>query len=128
MVTNALNDTLIQGGKALIGQLDSSTSKVDAAFWFLLPEQGFWKLMISLGDVEKDGPRASYAKIQKALSKVKDAEGLSLDDIALLKPDAPILKLMRIALRTGPSISGIRFTNNVINGHLIPDAYVYRIQ
>ena len=41
-------------------------------------------------------------------------------------PDAPVVALLRTAIRTGPGISGIRFKNNVIDGTLIEDAYIYR--
>jgi hypothetical protein len=128
MVANALTEEMIDGGKSLVNQLDQNQGKVNGAFWLLLPEQGFWKLMISLDDVERAGPKAAYVKIQRALSKIKKPQELSLDDVALLKPDAPILKLMKAALQTGPGISGIRFTNNMINGQLISDAYIYRLQ
>jgi len=128
MVASTLTDGLIEGGKSLVSKLDGGNTVVNAAFWFLFPDQNFWKLMISFEDMDKEGPRASYSKIQKALSKMTEQHGLSLDDIALLKSDAPLLKLMKVALRTGPGLSGIRFTNNVINGQLIPDAYVYRLQ
>lgn len=128
MVASTLTNELIEGGRSLVNQLDDNNAKVNGAFWFLLPEQSFWKLMISLDDVESIGPRAAYTRIQKALSKIAQPQGLTLDDVALLKPTAPILKLMKVALKTGPSTSGIRFTNNVINGQLIPDAYIYRLQ
>ena len=52
---------------------------------------------------------------------------ISLDDIAVSKPKNPLLKLLKIAIKTGPAISGIRFTNNVINGQLIKDAHIYRL-
>ena len=129
MVANALTDGLIEGGKSLVAQLDAGRAQVTAAFWLLWqePEQGVWKLMIALDDVAIEGPRAAYEKIQKALAKVAYPQALSLDDVALLKLDAPILKLLRIAIRTGPGMSSIRFSQNVINGQLIPDAYIYRL-
>lgn len=128
MVASTLTDGLIAGGKSLVSALDGSSESVNAAFWFLFPEQHFWKLMISFADMDKEGPKAAYLKIQKALSKMTERDGLSLDDVALLRSDAPLLKLMKVAMRTGPGLSGIRFTNNVVNGQLIPDAYIYRLQ
>ena len=52
---------------------------------------------------------------------------LSLDDLALAKPDAPLVTLLRNAVRTGSGIHGIRFSNNVMNGTVIEDAYIYRL-
>lgn len=127
MVTNALTEKLIEGGKTLIEELDASGIKVDGALWFYFPDEAFWKLMLSFPDIEKTGPKSSYAKVQKALSKIKGKGSISLDDVALVKPGAPLMHLLKIAIRTGPGIAGIRFSNNVINGQLIPDAYIYRL-
>jgi len=49
-----------------------------------------------------------------------------LDDLVLEKPDARIVELIRKAVRTGPAVSGIRFKNNVVDGTLIDDVYIYR--
>ena len=68
----------------------------------------------------------AYTKVQGALRKIS-TEHFGLDDVAVAKPNAPILRLLRLAVRTGPGITGIRFTKNVINGHLIEDAYIYRL-
>lgn len=127
MVATTLTDQLIKGGKGLIEELDASGNKVDGALWFYFPEEGFWKLMLSFPNIEKEGPISSYSKVQKALSKVKEKNGLSLDDVALAKPNAPLIHLLKLAIRTGPGISGMRFSNNVINGQLIADAYIYRL-
>lgn len=127
MVATTLTDSLIKGGEALLKALETVGVNVDAAFWFLFPEQGFWKLMLSLPGVEKEGPRAAYARIQRALATLQGEAQLSLDDIAIAKPGAPIVHLLRSAVRTGHGIGGIRFSNNVINGVLISDAYIYRL-
>jgi hypothetical protein len=127
MVTNTLTDKLINGGKDLIEELDASGIKVDGALWLYFPEEGFWKLILSFPDIEKIGPKSSYTKVQKALPKLKEKDSLSLDDVAISKTNAPLMQLLKIAIRTGPGISGIRFSNNVINGQLIADAYIYRL-
>ena len=127
MVANSLTEQLINGGKSLIEELDASGIQVDGALWFYFSEEGFWKLLLSFPDIEKLGPKSSYAKIQKAISKLKNDDRISLDDVALVKPNAPIVHLLKLAVRTGPGISGIRFSNNVINGQLIEDAYIYRL-
>lgn len=127
MVASTLTDKLIKGGETLLKELDAVSVTVDAAFWFYYPEQGFWKLMLSLPGLEKEGPRAGYAKIQKALAKLEEEPTLSLDDIAIAKQGAPIVHLLKSAIRTGPGIGGIRFSSNVIDGQLIPDAYIYRL-
>lgn len=127
MVATTLTDQLIDGGKDLIEELDASGIKVNGALWFYFPEEGFWKLMLSFPNIKEEGPKSSYAKIQKALLKLKKKDGLALDDVTLAKPNAPLIDLLKMAIHTGPGISGIRFSNNVINGQLISDAYIYRL-
>ena len=64
-----------------------------------------------------------YKRIQNAISALGDElHGLALDAATLAKPDAPNVSLLRVAVETGPGISGIRFTNNVIDGAVIDDA------
>ena len=127
MVASSLTQELITGGENLLKELDAANVSVDAGFWFFYPEHGIWKLMLWIPKVERDGPKAVYGTVQKALSKVQGGGSPTLDDVALLKPNAPLVPLLRSAIRTGPGISGIRFSNNVINGQLIPDAYIYRL-
>ena len=50
-----------------------------------------------------------------------------LDEIGLLDQNAELVKLLRIAIHTGPGIGRIRFSKNVINGHFIEDALIYRV-
>jgi len=45
----------------------------------------------------------------------------------VIEEKAPLYVLLRSAISTGPGLSGIRFSRNVINGQLIEDAYLYRI-
>jgi len=118
---------MIQSGRTLVQQLDDSGISVNAALWLLFPEVQAWKLMLSTPTLVADGPKAAYDAVQKALSKISHPQ-LQLDDVVIAKPDAPLLKLMRLAIRTGSGIDSIRFTQNVINGQLIPDALIYRLQ
>jgi len=127
MVASALTQEMIQSGRTLVQQLDDSGISVNAALWLLFPEVQAWKLMLSTPTLVADGPKAAYDAVQKALSKISHPQ-LQLDDVVIAKPDAPLLKLMRLAIRTGSGIDSIRFTQNVINGQLIPDALIYRLQ
>jgi len=127
MVITKLDDKLIHGGEILVKQLDDAKIAVDAALWFFFSDIQAWKLLLSLPDLINQGPKAAYQAVQQALLKVNGKLQISLDDIAVTQPDASILKLLRIAINTGIDISGIRFSNNVINGQLVEDAYIYRL-
>ncbi len=128
MVETILSKEMMELGAVFVRKLDEHGLRPDAALWLYFPEEEQWKLIISNSDVAKVGPKEIYRKIQEILAKYADEiSELSLDDVALSKPDAPIISLLRIAIKTGPGISGIRFKNNVINGTLIEDAYIYRM-
>lgn len=127
MVKAALVEKDIQEGKRLIEELDKTNFKVRAALWFYLTDSDEWRLFIASPFVEKEGPIKSYDFIQTLLVKLSPPSEISLKDISVLSPSSDLIKLMRLAIHTGPGISGIRFTRNVINNTLIEDAYIYRI-
>ena len=128
MVDEILTKEMIKNGAALIGKLDERSLQPDAALWFYFPDIQQWKLLIADVKVGQTGPKELYRKIQQILAEFSDEiEDIKLDDIALVKPDAPIITLLRVAIRTGPGISGVRFQKNVINGVLIEDSYIYRL-
>lgn len=130
MVNMTLDERLITDGEKLLQQLDSSQTKVDAALWFYFSDIASWKLLLSLPDLIGKGPKAAYQKVQAAFSELA-RKGIdisfALNDVAIAQPSSPLLRLLRVAIRTGSEISGIRFANNVINGQLIEDAYIYRL-
>lgn len=128
MVETNLNKEQIDAGAALVQKLDECGIAPDVALWLYSSEEQAWKLVLVEVKLSKVGPRAAYAQIQAILAKnASDLSGLALEDLVLEKPDARIIELIRKAVRTGRRISGIRFRNNVINGTLIEDAYIYRV-
>ena len=128
MVAMTLTKEMIEEGAALVRKLDESGVQPDAAFWFYFPDVQQWKLVLAEIKLGEKGPRQIYKKIQQVISADQmDMPDLALDDITLAKPDAPIVGLLRHVIHTGPGIGGIRFTNNVVNGTVIDDAYIYRL-
>lgn len=129
MVTTTLTKEMIEAGASLLKKLDDKGVQPDAAFWFYFPDIQQWKLVLAEVKLGSTGPREIYSRIQEVLSQfTQELKDLSLDSITLAKPDAPIVSLLRVAIKTGPAITGIRFTNNVISGVVIEDAYIYRLQ
>jgi hypothetical protein len=127
MVETNLTKELIDGGARLVKKLDERGLAPDAAFWLYSPEEQTWKLLLAEVKLAKKGPKAAYSEIQKILAKyAKELENIKLDDLVFEKPDARIVELIRKAMRTRSAVSGIRFKNNVVDGTLIDDAYVYR--
>lgn len=128
MDKTVLVDTDIKDGERLIKALDESQFEVRAAMWFYMIDSDEWLLLIASPYVEENGPKKSYNFIQKELAKLTPPSEISLKNISVLSPNHDLISLLRIAIRTGPGISGIRFTRNVVNNRLIEDAYIYRMQ
>jgi hypothetical protein len=127
MDTTILVEKGIREGKGLIEALDKEGFQVEAAIWFYFTDSGEWRLLIASPFVEKDGPKKAYSFIGSVLAKLAPPYEISLKDISVVSPKHHLITLLRKAIRTGPGLSGIRFTRNVINNTLIEDAYIYRI-
>ena len=122
----SLSQQMIDAGKLLVEELDKRNEEVDSAFWFLFSDTRNWKLVLSLPAATRRGPRVAYKTVQKAMLKINVSE-FGLDSVAIARLDTHLIKLMRTAVRTGKTLGGIRFTNNVIDGISIEDAYIYRL-
>ena len=128
MVEKQLTNEMIQEGKVLLQALDETELAPDVAIWFYFSDIHDWKLILTARKLKSSGPRDVYRLIQKTLRALKEkVTHISLDDVALAKPDAPMIRLLSLAIGTGAGISGIRFTQNTINGVTIEDAYIYRL-
>ena len=123
MDTTALVDIDIALGKRVTEELDASGIPVKASLWFYTPEASEWRLIVATPLVDQEGPHKTYALIQKALRTID----FPLRKISAVSPGDPLIKLLRVALRTGPGIAGVRFTHNTINNVFIEDAYIYRL-
>jgi hypothetical protein len=128
MVEADLNQQLIDAGAKLVQSLDKKGLSPEAAFWLYSSDSQTWRLFLVETRLGKAGPKGVYRQIQKVIKELpEESRVLSLSDIGLLQSDAPFVKRLRTAIKTGRNISGIRFTNDVVNGNLIEDAYIYRI-
>jgi hypothetical protein len=129
LVTDFLSDQMIYSGRKLIERLDDLNAQIKSAFWLYSPEFRTWSLILSADSVASDGPRKLYEKILISNNLAEKTEKtISLNDIGLMSSDQKIVQLLAMVIRTGPEISGIRFTRNNINGIYIDDAYIYRSQ
>ena len=127
MDTTILVEKDIESGKILLEYLDKKNLDIKAALWLYNSEMGRWYFLISTELVDQEGARKLYFQIANHIKKIRDSINFDVDDIRLAPYSSPLINLLKIAIRTGPGISGIRFQQNVINGHLIEDAYIYRL-
>jgi hypothetical protein len=128
MVKPDLTTQMLAAGRQLLELLDRQKFRAPACFWFYFPESDRWRFVIASPEVRVRGPHAAYRKVQALARKIPDAaEVFAPGDVTLVKDNDPLVALLRKAISTGPGISGVRFTNNSINGTLIDDAYIYRL-
>lgn len=128
VVKESLSDPMVRDGAALVEALDAVGWRPTAAFWFYVPEANAWRLLLASPDVSTKGPREAYTTIQSALGELDlSTRELALEDIGVMPADHPLVGLLRSFITTGPGISNIRLSKNVINGHFVDDALIYRI-
>jgi hypothetical protein len=120
-----LVETDIESGRRFAEALVASHVHVQGAMWFYDPKALEWWFLVITPQVDTIGPRAVYSQIQKVLSKLDPPAGVPFRTISALSPQAPLVKLLRMAIRTSGKVSGIRFTRNAINNVFIEDAYIY---
>jgi len=128
VVKQSLTDEMISAGAELTRRLDDARFIVPASLWFYAPETNGWRFVIGSPEVRTRGPRWAYRQIQTVVSKIPEPKNrIPLKDITVIDSNDPLIKLLKAAIKTGDGISGIRFTQNVINGTPIEDAYIYRM-
>ena len=128
VVKEQLTDSMIQAGVELTRKLDDIGSPISVALWLFDAEVNEWRLLFASPEVSTQGPRHVYKQIGLALQQLGEkAAAAPLSVIGLLDEHAELVKLLRIAIHTGPGIGNTRFSKNVINGHFIEDALIYRV-
>jgi hypothetical protein len=127
VVKEHLTGVMIDAGAELTLTLDRVGLPITTALWLFVPDLNEWRLLFASPEVATKGPRDVYEKIQGALGLLGDkAAAVPLSMIGLLDANADLVRLLKGAIRTGPGINRIRFSKNVINGHFIDDALIYR--
>jgi len=113
----------IEMGKELVRTLDKNGLEITSAFWLYLQDMDDWRLMLATILADTEGPIKVYTRILRILQD----RNLPFDSISVISPNDSINKLLTSFTRTGYNLCDIRFTKNTINGVLIDDAYIYRL-
>jgi len=128
VVKESLSNEMISAGSELTRRLDESRFLVSASFWLYDTDSNAWRFIIGSPEVRTRGLKAAYKQVQSVVAGIpEDQPKISLKDISLVDSNDSFVSLMRVAIKTGDGVSGIRFTRNMINGVLIEDAYIYRL-
>lgn len=127
MVKEQLTEAMIEAGAALTAKLDEIGLPLTAAFWFWDPDVNEWRLQFASPEVSTNGPRTVYKKIFDAVDALgSKSEAVPFSMIGLLDSDADLVRSLKLAVHTGPGVGRVRFSKNVVNGHFIDDALIYR--
>ena len=122
----------IEDGRRLLKALDEAKSgavpfRIRAAFWLYTTEWLEWRLVIATSLVDERGPRSAYTDVQAILRSIQPPIGLSLQNLAVVSPSDPLVKMFKGAMRVAANSGGVRFTRNMVGGSFIEDAYIYRL-
>lgn len=125
LVKEVLTEEMKRAGAELTRKLDEANWPVVASFWYFVPGENQWKLMLASPKVETDGPKLSYEAISKALSTLGEYFG-GFGQISVVAPKHDVVQTLASAIDTGSAIKGIRVSQQMVKGHFVADAYVYR--
>jgi hypothetical protein len=127
VVKEQLTADMIDAGAELTARLDESGLPITTALWLFDPDLNEWRLLFASPDVATKGPLDVYTRIQKVVGQLGDkASAAPFSSIALMDADADLVRWLKKAIGTGPGVNRIRFSKNVIDGHFIDDALIYR--
>lgn len=122
-----LTPEMIEAGARLIEKLDESGVSVPLAMWFFDAEINEWRLLFSSPELSPTGSLPVYEKIQeirKALGARREDVPFSM--IMVLPPYREPIRWFKDGPRIGPDLSWVRMKKEVVDGHYIDDALIYR--
>ncbi len=120
-----LSDQQIADGKRFIQGLDEAGVVSSAALWFWSVPNNIWHYVLASPLVEPN--QEMPVKIAAVLALMPADFTITRDTLRLYAPTAELIRNLQGLMQTGPGVSAIRMTGNVINGVRIEDAYVYRL-
>jgi hypothetical protein len=84
----------IDDASQVIAALEEHGATVSDASWYFVSSIGAWRLVIATDMYEREGPRATYRLIQRALDQAP-ANRLTLSDVSIVPPDDALVKALR---------------------------------
>ncbi|MDQ2898495.1 MAG: hypothetical protein M3Y07_01690 [Acidobacteriota bacterium] len=129
VVKEYLTDEMIEAGARLTEKLDELGLPLQVAMWFFIyaGDQRVASLVRFANNVGERPARPIYWQIEEARKALGDqAKRIPLPVIGLINANDEIAQRLRAGLPTGPGVSRVRFSKNVIGGRFIDDALIYR--
>jgi hypothetical protein len=120
-----LSEKSIADGRSFLQALDGAGVVSSAALWLWRPSENAWRYVLSSPLVHKGSDMP--VKIAAVLATMPAEFAVNRDNILLYESQDPAIQTLHKAIQTGPGITAMRMSGNVINGVRIDDAYVYRL-
>ncbi len=97
MDTAVLVKTEREAAWQLLEALKQENFPMTAAYWQYLPDYERWRLYIATPLVETSGSIAAYSRLQELINSFPEetADGFSVSNISLLKPDARQIRTLQ---------------------------------
>jgi hypothetical protein len=128
VVKEQLSAEMIEAGAQLIAKLDAMGFPIVAALWLFDPEINEWRLLIASPERAMSGSPDIYTKIRAARNTLGEkAAAVPMLLISLVDPNQELIRSFRKGRPTGSGVSRVRFSKNVVDGHYVEDALLYRI-
>jgi hypothetical protein len=129
VVKELLSSEMISAGAELTRRLDKAQFIVSASLWYYIAESNTWRFIIASPEVRTHGLKKAYKQVQSIVATVADDQlKIPLKDITVVDSKDPLISLLKGAIKTEAGISGIRFSQNMINSVFIEDVYIYRLR
>jgi hypothetical protein len=129
LVKEFLTEEMIQAGRELVKLMDKGLVPITAALWLCDAESNRWRFIIASSKVRTEGPRWLYRKILALMGNAQPDSGpLTLEDIRVREPREAPVSFMKKAVRIPKNSEGVRILRNAYDGHLVEDAFVYRMR
>lgn len=120
-----LSEKHITDGRSFLQALDAAGIVSSAALWLWQVNDNAWRYVLSSPLVQQGADMP--VKIAAVLATMPAGFAVDRDNLRLYTLQDPAIQILHKAIQTGPGITAMRMSGNVINGVRIEDAYVYRL-
>lgn len=121
-----LTEADLEFGKHVAEQLRTKEFPFDGVFWLYDEDADDWQLVIATSLVDRNGRQEAYLRLGQIISNTPRSDFRILN-ITVMSPQAPLFSALRKKFATSKSVEGVRLQHHVVNGVLIPAAYLYEI-
>jgi hypothetical protein len=122
----SLTSADIEFGKQIAERLRERGFGVQGIFWLYDEINDDWRLVIATDAVDKLGPRGTYLQVTRHTSDIQGSDFQKMR-IQVVSPQIPLIQALRSAFGPAANVAGATLRNTVIDGILVPEAYLYEL-